>query len=92
MGQEILPVIDAENHYLGAICWSQLRCFLAGGSPEGPIIAHDVLISTPAVMPEDSLSLAPRPLIKEDLREMPVVEDGRLVGLPEGRAILGRRF
>ncbi len=92
MDQELLPVIDADNRYLGAICWSQLRCFLAEGSPEGPIIAHDVMLSTPTVLPEDSLSLALMHLIKEDLQELPVVEEGKLVGLLEGKAILGGRY
>lgn len=88
LDQELLPVIDESNHYLGAINWSQLTPFLKEQDSQRFIIAHDIMMLTPTVSPEDSLSLALMHLLNEDLQEIPVVEEGRLVGLLSGRAIL----
>ncbi len=90
--QLLVPVIDEQNNYLGAINWSQLRYFLDDEQARGLIIAHDVMTKTPTVAPGDNLSLALMYLIKEDLQEIPVVEHGRLAGLLEGKAILSGKF
>ncbi|MBU1356240.1 MAG: chloride channel protein [Candidatus Edwardsbacteria bacterium] len=90
--QLILPVIDDNNKYLASVNWSQLRLFLEDEQTGGLIIAHDVMVKVPQVNADDSLSLALMYLIKNDMQEIPVVENGKLVGLIGNKEILRGGF
>jgi len=90
--QLILPVIDDNNKYLASVNWSQLRLFLEDEQSGGLIIAHDVMIKVPQVNADDSLSVALMYLVKNDMQEIPVVENGKLVGLIGNKEILKGGF
>ena len=90
--QLILPVIDDNKKYLACINWSQLRLFLEEEQSGDLIIAHDVMVKVPQIGVNDSLSLALMYLVKNDVQEIPVVEDGKLVGLIGNKEILRGGF
>ncbi len=90
--QLILPVIDDNKKYLACVNWSQLRLFLEEEQSGDLIIAHDVMVKVPQIGVNDSLSLALMYLVKNDVQEIPVVEDGKLVGLIGNKEILRGGF
>jgi CIC family chloride channel protein len=82
--QTIFPVVDSQDHLLGAVSWADLRAALresptAVGRPVGPLA--DAVVEVVTV--EDNLDTALRRLGLRDASLLPVVEDEqsrRLVG------------
>jgi chloride channel protein, CIC family len=83
--QSILPVVNGDNRILGIVSWSSLRYYLDHSPMNDPLIAYDIMTQIPAVEADDPLTRAMLILMDENLEAVPVVKDGRLVG------IIGRR-
>jgi len=76
-------VVDAERRLLGVITAPQMRAILANAAAFEPLlIARDVMQETgvPTVRPDDSLADVMQ-FLSNYRGEVPVVQDGRLVGV-----------
>jgi CIC family chloride channel protein len=87
--QQVFPVVDAAENFLGLIDFQDIRAFLSQYAPPAPLLlAQDLLMSdVPTLRLDDDLASALRKLQLTKLAELPVLaEDSRRVV-----AILGRR-
>lgn len=88
VSQSILPVVDSDNRILGIVSWSSLRYYLDHSPENDPLIAYDIMAQVPAVDADDPMTKAMLVLLDENLEAVPVVKDGRLVGVIGRREVL----
>jgi len=77
---DALPVLDEKGQLIGLIASSALLDFVFHCWPGEPRLTHYMKTPCPAVDKEDSWSKAAELFRAENLRTLPVTEDGRLVG------------
>lgn len=78
--QDCFPVLDGKGQLRGIVSGEVLRS--ATKDDHGPlIIAADVMLAPAHVSPADDLHTALVRLLDSELRELPVLEDGNVVGV-----------
>jgi CBS domain-containing protein len=79
VGHGAYPVVDADGHCVGMISRGDLlrEAGPDGSSPVGKIASRDVV----AVRSDDSVVIALERMLEEDVEHLPVIDDGRLVGI-----------
>ena len=88
--QSVFPVIDAERHVIGVVTIGDLgRLATTAGALGTLVLAADIAQETETVSPSDSLRSAMRRMGVRGAAAVPVVQDGRLVGLISRAHILG---
>jgi chloride channel protein, CIC family len=88
--QSVFPVIDAERHVVGVVTIADLgRLATTVGALGTLVFATDIAQATETVGPNDSLRSAMRRMGIRGAPAVPVVQDGRLVGLISRAHILG---
>jgi CBS domain-containing protein len=80
--QEVLPVLDREQHLVGLLLLGALE-EMADDLREVPwVLAGDLMLPPASVGPGDDLQQAARVLLARSLRELPVTDaEGRLLAL-----------
>jgi acetoin utilization protein AcuB len=81
-----LPVVDADGTVVGIITRGLLEQFLAAAPSPGVIARQhgvtQVMVSPViTVSPDDPMEAAARQMVEHKIGSLPVVEDGRLVGI-----------
>ncbi len=81
-----LPVVDAENQVVGIVTRNMLEIFLSKAPSPGVMkrqhsIAQVMVESAITVSPEYPLEEAARLMVVNKIGSLPVVEEGRLVGI-----------
>jgi len=79
--QDSFPVLDAAGKLVGLISGDLVRAAMKEQTPLALVIAADVMLDPAAVSPDDDLHTALERFLGSGLRELPVVEDGLVVGL-----------
>lgn len=78
--QHDFPVVDADGRLTGAISLADVREFLRDEQLDHLLLAGDCVHPVATLHPADTLLRAMEVLDSEELFEIPVVVDGRLVG------------
>lgn len=87
-GHGAYPLVDGEAHLRGIVARGDLLRGVDGADrPIGEVASKDVV----TVEPSDSLLLALRRILDEDIEHLPVVQDERLVGICTRTDILRAR-
>jgi acetoin utilization protein AcuB len=81
-----LPVVDGDNHVVGIVTRSMLEQFLATAPPPSVQARQHGIIQmmhTPVitVAPDDPMEEAARRMVDHKIGSLPVVADGRLIGI-----------
>lgn len=79
--QDSFPVVDAEGNLRGIVSGEILRSAMKDDTPSSLIIAADVMLASVAVSPTDDLHTALERFLGSGLHELPVVKDGKVIGL-----------
>jgi len=79
--QDSFPVLDAKGKLCGIVSGDVLRSAVQNDSPGMLIIAADVMLPAVQVGLDDDLHTALERFLGSDLHEIPVIEDGKVVGL-----------
>jgi CIC family chloride channel protein len=79
--QDSFPVLDASGELRGIIVDHVLRTAMKEDALSGLVIAADVMLPPTRVGMDDDLHTALERLLDSEIRELPVVADGRVVGL-----------
>lgn len=86
--QRAFPVLD-ESRLVGIVCLEDVRS--AGRDVWGEVAVADVMTplnSLETIRPDDEVTEAMRLLSRRDVEQLPVVQDGRLIGVLRRRDIL----
>ena len=84
-----LPVVDADHKLLGFVTLADLKQGLIP-SMVGDLTLSDLMIKNPiTVAPERDIEIAAQLIYKHKIGGLPVVEDGRLVGIITVTDLLG---
>ncbi len=76
-----LPVVDDERHLEGWVTDADLRSVLIASILED-LAVRDVMVQSPITIgPEDSLEQAAKTILDNRIGGLPVIEDGKLVGV-----------
>ena len=81
-----LPVVDGEGHVVGIVTRSMLEQFLATAPPPSVQarqhgMTQVMVAPVVTVSPDDPMEEAARRMVDHKIGSLPVVEDGRLVGI-----------
>jgi CBS domain-containing protein len=88
--QSVFPVIDAERHVVGVVTIADLGRLATTANALGMLVcAMDIAQATDTVAPNDSVRSAMRRMGSRGAAAIPVVQNGRLVGLISRAHILG---
>lgn len=79
--QDSFPVVDEQGLLRGIVSGALLRSAMKEETPISLIIAADVMLPAVAVGPSDDLHTALERFLDSGLHELPVVENGKIVGL-----------
>jgi chloride channel protein, CIC family len=80
--QSVFPVVDAERHVMGVVTIGDLgRCAATAGILGSLVLAADIAQETETVGPGDTLLSAMRRMGVRGAAAIPVVQDGRLIGI-----------
>jgi chloride channel protein, CIC family len=78
-GHSAFPVLDDDGRCVGIVTRGDvlLEADRANGTPVGAVASHDVV----SVSPKDTLSDALELMLEEEVEHLPVLDDGKLVGI-----------
>jgi CIC family chloride channel protein len=79
--QDSFPVLDDSGALRGIVSGDVVRAAIKEEAPGALIIAADVMLPVVEVSPEDDLHTALERFFGSGLHELPVVENGKVVGL-----------
>lgn len=79
--QDSFPVLGQDGALQGIISGDVLRGAMKEGSLGSLVIAADVMLPATHVTPADDLHTALVRLLESNLRELPVIDDGKVAGL-----------
>lgn len=79
--QDSFPVLDDSGALRGIVSGDVLRAAMKDETPGSLIIAADVMLPVAHVSPDDDLHTALERFLGAELHELPVVENGKVVGL-----------
>jgi chloride channel protein, CIC family len=79
--QESFPVVTADGRLVGIVSGEVVRAAMKEETPLALVIAADVMLPPVHVRPEDDLHTALERFFGSGLRELPVLEDGGIVGV-----------
>jgi CIC family chloride channel protein len=79
--QDSFPVLDDAGALRGIVSGDLLRAAMKDETPGALIIAADVMLPVVQVSPDDDLHRALEQFLAAGLRELPVMENGKVVGL-----------
>ena len=85
-----LPVFDGQQHLVGIITERDLTAALAEGADPVRTTVADYMTPAPEVLrPDSELAEAAHTMLQLGVRHLPVVQNGRLVGVLSMRDVLG---
>ena len=85
-----LPVFDGQQHLVGIITERDLTAALAEGADPVRTTVSDYMTPAPEVLrPDSELAEAAHTMLQLGVRHLPVVQNGRLVGVLSMRDVLG---
>jgi CBS domain-containing protein len=85
-----LPVFDGQQHLVGIITERDLTAALAEGADPVRTTVADYMTPAPEVLrPDSKLAEAAHTMLQLGVRHLPVVQNGRLVGVLSMRDVLG---
>ena len=85
-----LPVFDGQQHLVGIITERDLTAALAEGADPVRTPVSDYMTPAPEVLrPDSELAEAAHTMLQLGVRHLPVVQNGRLVGVLSMRDVLG---
>jgi CBS domain-containing protein len=85
-----LPVFDGQQHLVGIITERDLTAALAEGADPIRTTVSDYMTPAPEVLrPDSELAEAAHTMLQLGVRHLPVVQNGRLVGVLSMRDVLG---
>ena len=85
-----LPVFDGQRHLVGIITERDLTAALAEGADPVRTTVADYMTPAPEVLrPDSELAEAAHTMLQLGVRHLPVVQNGRLVGVLSMRDVLG---
>jgi CBS domain-containing protein len=85
-----LPVFDGQQHLVGIITERDLTAALAEGADSVRTTVADYMTPAPEVLrPDSELAEAAHTMLQLGVRHLPVVQNGRLVGVLSMRDVLG---
>ncbi|MBZ0113273.1 MAG: chloride channel protein [Thermoanaerobaculia bacterium] len=80
--QETYPVVDSQDHLVGVIRFRDLRSMVRDDALNNSlVVAADVALPPFQVSPDDNLQEAMSQLSAHEVHGLPVVQDGKVVGL-----------
>lgn len=79
--QDAFPVVNRTGMLCGVVSGDVLRSAMNAETPLSLVIAADVMAPPVSVTPQDDLHTALERCLESGLHELPVVEDGAVVGL-----------
>jgi CIC family chloride channel protein len=79
--QDSFPVVTETGALVGIVSGDVLRSVMKDETPDSLIIAADVMLPVVEVSPQDDLHTALERFLGSGLHELPVMEDGKVVGL-----------
>lgn len=88
------PVVDEKGQFLGTLSEGDCMRAISAGSYDGEPVAAEHLVAD--LMKRDALTIAPstdiyaiaQTFVTNDVRRLPVIDDGRLVGQVSRRDVL----
>jgi CBS domain-containing protein len=85
-----LPVFDGQQHLVGIITERDLTAALAEGADPVRTTVADYMTPAPEVLrPDSKLAEAAHTMLQLGVRHLPMVQNGRLVGVLSMRDVLG---
>ena len=85
-----LPVFDGQQHLVGIITERDLTAALAeGADPVRTTVANYMTPAPEVLRPDSELAEAAHTMLQLGVRHLPVVQNGRLVGVLSMRDVLG---
>lgn len=79
--QDSFPVLDRDGKLVGIVAGDVLRSAMKEDTPLSLVIAADVMLPPAHVVPRDDLHTALERFLGAGLHELPVIEDGKVVGV-----------
>lgn len=79
--QDVFPVVDATGSLCGLVSAESLRVIASNPDVRAVAIAADVMVAPVQVVLQTTLRAAAELMLERDLRAVPVLDDGAIVGL-----------